>query len=68
MKRGEIVKKVLSDEQRERYFAEEMWLRYFNQYLFDSGTITEKEYKKMTEKIVARMAKLSGRKGRTCKY
>lgn len=55
-----MVKKVLSNEQREKCFAEEMWLRYFNQYLFDSGTITEKEYKKMTEKIAARMAKLSG--------
>ncbi len=38
-------------EEREKRFAEDAWLNYFNRYLFQSGTISEKEYKKMTEKI-----------------
>ena len=46
------MKKALLDEEREKRFAEDMWLNYFNQYLFENGTITEKEYKKMIEKIV----------------
>ena len=59
MKRGELTKKALLDEEREKRFAEDMWLNYFNQYLFENGTITEKEYKKMIEKIAIRKAKLS---------
>ena len=30
---------------------EELWLNYFNSYLFEHGTISENEYKRMTEKI-----------------
>lgn len=57
------MKKVLSAEERERRFAEDVWLNYFNQYLWENGAISESEYKKMTEKIVMRKAKLSfGRK------
>lgn len=57
------MKKVLSAEERERRFAEDAWLNYFNQYLWENGAISESEYKKMTEKIVMRKAKLSsGRK------
>jgi hypothetical protein len=59
LKRGEPVKKVLSDEEREKRFAEDAWLNYFNRYLFEQGTISEKEYKKMTEKIATRKSKLS---------
>jgi hypothetical protein len=59
LKRGEPVKKVLSDEEREKRFAEYAWLNYFNRYLFEQGTISEKEYKKMTEKIATRKSKLS---------
>ena len=59
MKRGEFVKKVLTDEEREKLFAEDAWLNYFNRYLFEQGTISEKEYKRMTEKIAARKSKLS---------
>ena len=51
--------KVLSDEEREKRFAEDAWLNYFNRYLFEQGTISEKEYKKMTEKIATRKSKLS---------
>jgi hypothetical protein len=53
------VKRVLTDEEREKKFAEDAWLNYFNRYLFEGGTITEKEYKKMTEKIAVRKSKLS---------
>ncbi len=31
--------------------AEEIWLNYFNRYLFEHGTISEKEYNMMTQKI-----------------
>ena len=57
MKRGELMKKVLADEEREKRFAEDAWLNYFNRYLFSSGVISEKEYKRMTEKIALRRAK-----------
>ena len=59
MKRGEVVKRALLDEEREIRLSEDLWLNYFNQYLFENGTITEKEYKKMIEKIANRKAKLS---------
>jgi hypothetical protein len=59
MKSGEFLKKVLLNEDCERRFAEDSWLNYFNRYLFENGTITEKEYKKMIEKIANRKAKLS---------
>lgn len=54
-----MVRKVLADEECEKRFAEDIWLNYFNRYLFEHGTITEKEYKKMTEKIAVRKSKLS---------
>lgn len=53
------MKKALLAEEREKRLAEDIWLNYLNRYLFESGTISEKEYKKMTEKIAARKAKLS---------
>ena len=59
MKRGEFVKKVLLSDDREKRVAEDIWLNYFNRYLFEHGTISEKEYKKMVEKIATRRAKLS---------
>ena len=58
MKRGENVK-ALTAEEREKRFAEDAWLSYFNRYLFEQGTISEKEYKKMTEKIAMRRSKFS---------
>ena len=51
--------KVLTDEEREKRMAEDIWLNYFNRYLFENGTISEKEYKKMTEKIAVRKVKRS---------
>ena len=53
------MKKVLTDEIREIKFAEEAWLNYFNRYLLEQGVISEKQYKKMTEKIATRKSKLS---------
>ncbi len=50
--------KVLTDEEREKRMAEDIWLNYFNRYLFECGTISEKEYKRMTEKIAARKLKV----------
>ena len=63
MKRGEVVKRALLDEECEIRLSEDIWLNYFNRYLFENGTITEKEYEKMVEKIANRKAKLS--RGRT---
>lgn len=51
--------KALPGIESEREMAEDLWLNYFNRYLFENGTISEKEYKKMTEKIAGRRAKLS---------
>jgi hypothetical protein len=59
MKRGEVVRRALLDEECEIRLSEDLWLNYFNRYLFENGTITEKEYKKMVEKIANRKAKLS---------
>ncbi len=39
------------DAKREKELAETIWLNYFNRYLFESGTISKKEYTLMTEKI-----------------
>jgi len=47
------------DNSKEKRFAEQAWLNYFNRYLFETGTITEKEYNRMTEKIAERTAKYS---------
>lgn len=44
---------------REKESAERFWLNYYNRYLFEVGAISEKEYKRMTEKIAARKSKRS---------
>ena len=51
--------KVVTNDAREVRAAEEIWLNYFNRYLFEHGTISEKEYKRMTEKIVTRVVGLN---------
>ena len=53
------MRKALTDEERERQLAEDIWLNYFNRFLFENGTISEKEYKKMTELIAKRRTKSS---------
>ena len=59
MKRGVSVGDALSNDELEKRMAEDIWLNYFNRYLFEHGTISEKEYKKMTELIAIRKAKRS---------
>jgi len=49
--------KVLADDAREQRVAEDVWLNYFNRYLFEHGTISKKEYLKMTELIAMRASK-----------
>ena len=55
--------KLLTDEERERRMAEDLWLNYFNRYLFEGGIISEKEYKRMTEKIAVRKARHDPERG-----
>ena len=38
---------------------ERLYLNYFNNYLFEHGTISENEYKRMTEKIAEKTARYS---------
>lgn len=56
--------RTLSSEEREKTLAEDIWLNYFNRYLFEHGTISEREYKKMTEMIAARNDKKSREKNK----
>ena len=44
-------------ERRRKIIAEEMWLKYFNQALFEQGKITERERNQMINKINARTGK-----------
>lgn len=39
---------------KEKLLAEDLWLSYFNRYLFEKAVITEKEFNRMTEKISLR--------------
>ena len=48
-----------NNDEKEKRFAEFAWLNYFNRFLFEEGTISEKEYKRMTEKIAERTAKMA---------
>ena len=48
---------TLTAKDADRRFAEYTWLNYFNRYLFESGVISEKDYKRMTEKISIRQSK-----------
>lgn len=41
-------------EKREKIFAEQAYLEYFNRYLYTHNVISEREYKQMVEKIAAR--------------
>lgn len=49
--------RTLSEDERERLTAEMLWLNYFNKYLYEHGTITEREYKRMVEMIAMRKPK-----------
>ena len=52
----------LTPEERKRIVAETIWLNYFNKQLFQHGTITEKEYRRMFEKIIVREGQALRRK------
>ncbi|MGM9615587.1 MAG: hypothetical protein ACI3W7_08675 [Oscillospiraceae bacterium] len=47
-------KKKLSNEDRRRFAAEQLWLDYYNQTLYKQGLITESERNRMTNRINAR--------------
>ena len=40
-----------TDEKREKTLADDIWLNYFNDYLYRHNAITEEEYKKMSLRI-----------------
>ena len=48
-------------EQRRKVIAEEIWLKYFNQALFEQGKITERERNQMINKINARTGRVQAR-------
>jgi hypothetical protein len=56
------VSKEAEREHRERAFAENAWLTYFNNYLYSHNVITTREYKLMVEKIAQRCAHYSHRR------
>jgi hypothetical protein len=58
--RGESMRNQVTVESKEKRIAENLWLNYFNRYLFENNTISEKEYKLMTEKIALRDARCYG--------
>ena len=60
------MKKEIINQEREKHMAEDIWLNYFNRYLFEHGTISEKEYKRMTEKIALRKERQSQRNSTRC--
>ena len=41
----------IAQEQKKRLMAEQLWLHYYNQVLFDNGLISEQERNFMTIKI-----------------
>lgn len=41
----------MTGEQIQKIKAEEIWLNYFNRYLYEHQTISRKEYMRMTELI-----------------
>ena len=45
------MKKAQSSNE-EQLIAEELWLNYFNRYLFERGVISQKEYTAMIGKII----------------
>ena len=54
--------KKISPEETERRIAEDVWLNYLNKYLFETGTISPREYKIMTEKTAQRKHKSCSKK------
>ena len=48
-----------AQEQKKRLLAEQLWLHYYNQILFDKGLISEQERNSMTIRINHRGQSLS---------
>ncbi|MBR3503315.1 MAG: hypothetical protein IKO07_03610 [Clostridia bacterium] len=48
-----------AQEQKKRLLAEQLWLHYYNQVLFDKGLISEQERNSMTIRINHRGQSLS---------
>lgn len=48
------MKEQTSAGTREKRVAEDLWLSYFNRYLFEQGLITEQERNRMVAKIAER--------------
>ena len=53
--------KSLSLEQRKKAYAEQAWLNYYNQVLFDAGLISESERNRMRNKISALTPSTAGK-------
>ena len=53
--------KNLSLEPRKKAYAEQAWLNYYNQMLFEAGLITESERNRMRNKISALMPSTAGK-------
>lgn len=47
----------MTEKQKRKLVAEEIWLDYFNRYLYEHKTISYKEYLRMNEKIAEHIGK-----------
>ena len=52
------------ESKREREYAEQAYLEYFNHYLYTQNLISEKEYKRMVEEIARRSARSRSKNSR----
>ena len=50
-----------SNDQRKAEITEQLWLAYFNSYLYEKGMLTESERNKMILKIERRKGSASGK-------
>lgn len=55
----------LTNEQSRKVLAEELWLSYFNRFLFEKGLITESERNRMVHLIASRSSGVEKQKYRT---
>ena len=55
----------LTNEKSRKVLAEELWLSYFNRFLFEKGLITESERNRMVHLIANRSSGVEKQKYRT---
>lgn len=55
----------LTNEQSRKVLAEELWLSYFNRFLFEKGLITESERNRIVHLIANRSSGVEKQKYRT---